>query len=133
MPNHFRSLILGLTLGALSANAASTPAGDEAYKDAKSSYGALKADEAKRKFRHHWLNVAHKFDRVASKWPKSDRAPEALFTAAELYSELSRFSQNAEDLAAAEAAYRKLCESWPNHRLGDDGAFGLAHLLTDRK
>ncbi len=115
------------------ARAASTPAADDAYQDAKAAYAKLKADESKRKFRHHWLNVAHKFDKVASKWPKSDRAPEALFNAAELYSELSRFSQMGEDLAASETAYRKLAEGFPKHKLGDDGAYGLARVLADRR
>ena len=133
MPKKLRPSIFLLCFFALGAHAASTPAADEAYQDAKSVYAKLKGDEAKRKLRHHWLNVAHKFDKVASKWPKSDRAPEALFTAAELYSELSRFSQNSEDLGASEAAYRKLSEGWPRHKLGDDGAFGLARLLADRR
>ena len=133
MPKKLRPSTFLLTFFALTAHAASTPAADEAYQDAKSAYGKLKGDESKRKLRHHWLNVAHKFDKVASKWPKSDRAPEALFNAAELYSELSRFSQNAEDLAASEAAYRKLFEAWPKHKLGDDGAYGLARVLADRR
>ena len=92
MPSLLRSTILSLLLTAPVAVAASSAAADEAYREAKGAYTRLKTDEAKRKFRHHWLNVAHKFDKVASRWPKSDRAPEALFTAAELYSDLSRFS-----------------------------------------
>ncbi|MBS1149206.1 MAG: N-acetylmuramoyl-L-alanine amidase domain protein [Myxococcaceae bacterium] len=133
MPTNLLLSIFLISSFALTAHAASTPAADAAYQDAKSAYAKLKSDEAKRKFRHHWLNVAHRFDKVANKWPKSDRAPEALFNAAELYSELSRFSQNAEDLAASEAAYRKLSEGFPKHKLGDDGAFGLARLLADRR
>ena len=122
-----------VVLFAAPARAASTEAADDAYNDAKAAYAKLKADESKRKFRHHWLNVAHKFDKVASKWPKSDRAPEALFNAAELYSELSRFSQVGEDLTASEVAYRKLAEGFPKHKLGDDGAYGLARVLADRR
>ncbi len=125
--------ILLLAFVALGAHAASPPAADSAYQDAKTASLKLKADESKRKFRHHWLNVAHRFDKVASKWPKSDRAPEALFNAAELYAELSRFSHNAEDLSASEAAYRKLSEAWPRHQLSDDAAFGLARLLVHRR
>ena len=134
MPKNLRpSIFLLCFLAAAAAPAAAPPAADAAYQEAKSAYAKLKADEAKRKFRHHWLNVAHKFDKVASRWPKSDRAPEALFNAAELYSELSRFSQNAEDLTASQTAYRKLSEGWPRHQLGDDGAFGLARVLADRR
>ncbi len=116
----------------VSATAVAAPV-DDAYQDAKGAYAKLKADEAKRKFRHHWLNVAHKFDRVATKWPKSDRAPEALFNAAEIYSELSRFSQNADDLAASDAAYEKLASGYPKSTLADDAAYGLARLRADRR
>jgi N-acetylmuramoyl-L-alanine amidase len=138
MPINFRSLMICLApvalcgFSALGASRA-TPAADEAYKEAKTASAALKADESKRKFRHQWLNVAHKFDKVASRWPRSDRAPEALFNSAELYAELSRFSQNGEDLSASEAAYRKLMDQWAGHRLCDDGAFALARLLKDRR
>lgn len=124
---------LPMLLAVLPALTAFAAPADDAYQDAKGAYAKLKADEAKRKFRHHWLNVAHKFDKVAGRWPKSDRAPEALFNAAELYSELSRFSQNADDLAASEAAYRQLTSGYPKHKLSDDAAFGLARLLADRR
>ena len=134
MPNHFRSFILVVALlGTVASGASSVPTPDEAYQDAKAGYSELKSDPAKRKFRHHWLNAGHKFDRLASKWPKSDRAPEALFVAAELYSELWRFSKEGEDLGASEAAYRKVCEGWPQHPLADDAALGLARLLADRR
>ncbi len=59
---------------------------EEAYQGARRSYYALKDDAARRKLRHHWLNVVRKFEAVASRHPKSDRAPDALFTAAELLS-----------------------------------------------
>lgn len=109
------------------------PTADEAYEAAKSEYQKLKKDEKRRSLRHHWLNVAKRFDTVAAKNPRSERAPEALFMSGQLYSDLSRLSQNAEDLASAERSWRKLLDGWPRHRLTDDAALGLAQLLADRR
>ncbi|MDP3233473.1 MAG: N-acetylmuramoyl-L-alanine amidase [Myxococcales bacterium] len=106
---------------------------DEAYQLAKTEYQKLKQDEKRRGLRHHWLNVGKRFDVVATKHPKSERAPEALFMSGQLFADLSRLSQNADDLSAAERSWRKLIDAWPKHKLSDDAALGLAHLLADRR
>jgi N-acetylmuramoyl-L-alanine amidase len=108
------------------------PTADELYESARTSYYALKADPARRKFRHHWLNVARKFEQVSSRWPKSERAPDALFTAADLLAELSRFSGDAADLEGAVLDYQKLLDDHPRHRLADDASLALAHIQVDR-
>ncbi|MBL8924027.1 MAG: N-acetylmuramoyl-L-alanine amidase [Myxococcaceae bacterium] len=109
------------------------PSADEAYEAAKAEYQKLKKDEKRRSLRHHWLNVARRFDVVATKFPKSERAPEALFMSGQLFSDLSRLSQNPEDLVSSERSWRKLVDGWPKHRLTDDAALGLARLLADRR
>lgn len=106
---------------------------DDAYEGAKASYLALKKDEARRQFRHHWQNAARKFGQVARKYPRSERAPEALFMAGQLNNELSRISGRDEDVAEAERSYRRLIDGWPKHRLTDDAALALARLLADRR
>ncbi|MBL8934087.1 MAG: N-acetylmuramoyl-L-alanine amidase [Archangium sp.] len=108
-------------------------AADEAYEAAKTEYAKLKKDEKRRSLRHHWLNVAKRFDTIATKYPKSERAPEALFMSGQLYSDLSRLSQNTDDLGSAERSWRKLIDGWSKHRLTDDAALGLAQLLADRR
>lgn len=118
---------------ALSARVARADAADDAYQDAKSAYAKLKGDAKRRSLRHHWQNVAKKFEAVASKYPKSERAPEALFNSGELNNELSRFSARDEDRDAAQRSYRKLIDGWPKHRLSDDAAYSLARLLADRE
>ena len=122
--------VVALTLAG--APAAAEDKADAAYREAKESYQRLKGDAARRKLRHHWQNVAARFEKVAAKHPKSDRAPEALFTAAQLYQELSRFSQLAEDLASSVKLYERLIDGWPRHRLADDGAFALGRIRADR-
>ncbi|MER2560907.1 MAG: N-acetylmuramoyl-L-alanine amidase, partial [Myxococcaceae bacterium] len=129
-----RSTLIICFLSTLPAmGAAKTSAADEAYEAAKTEYAKLKKDEKRRSLRHHWLNVAKRFDTIATKYPKSERAPEALFMSGQLYSDLSRLSQNTDDLGSAERSWRKLIDGWAKHRLTDDAALGLAQLLADRR
>lgn len=129
-----RSTLIICFLSTLPAwGAAKATAADEAYEAAKTEYAKLKKDEKRRSLRHHWLNVAKRFDTIATKYPKSERAPEALFMSGQLYSDLSRLSQNTDDLGSAERSWRKLIDGWSKHRLTDDAALGLAQLLADRR
>ncbi|GEN12794.1 N-acetylmuramoyl-L-alanine amidase [Myxococcus fulvus] len=120
-------LLVPGTVGAAKRNEA-----EDAYQGARRAYYALKDDAARRKLRHHWLNVVHKFQAVAKAHPKSDRAPDALFTAGELLQELSRISFVEEDLKAAIADYDKLRTDYPKHRLADDAALALARIHVHR-
>lgn len=128
----FRLLLISCCLVA-SLAVAGKGAADDAYETAKSEYQKLKKDPKRRSLRHHWLNVAKRFDAIATKFPKSERAPEALFMSGQLSADLSRLSQNADDLGSAERSWRKLLTGWPKHRLSDDAALGLAQLLADRR
>jgi N-acetylmuramoyl-L-alanine amidase len=125
-------LALCLLLLSSVAFAAKPDAAEEAYQEARKAYYALKGDAARRKMRHHWLKVANRFESVATDFPKSDRAPDALFTAGELMSELSRVSFLPEDLQAAVSDYSKLVEAHPRHRLADDAALSLARIQFER-
>jgi N-acetylmuramoyl-L-alanine amidase len=129
-----RLLLISLSVVVATAGVArAAPSGaDDAYQAAKDAYQKLKHDQQRRKFRHHWQNSAKRFEAVAARYPKSDRAPEAIFLAAELTNELSRFSQNGDDVEAAERGYRRLLQGWPKHALADDAALSLARLLADR-
>ncbi|QRN93003.1 N-acetylmuramoyl-L-alanine amidase [Archangium violaceum] len=123
-------LLLALLLP-LAAQAKRDPA-ETAYEEARRSYYTLKDDAARRKLRHNWLNVAHRFEAMASRFPKSQRAPEALYTAAELLNELSRISFVSEDQQAAIAYYTRVVESHPKHRLADDAAYTLARIYFEQ-
>ncbi|XXF81482.1 N-acetylmuramoyl-L-alanine amidase [Myxococcaceae bacterium GXIMD 01537] len=131
MHSRIALLLLPLLLSS-SAVSAKRETAESAYEGARKDYYALKDDAARRKLRHHWLNVARRFEAVASRFPKSERAPEALFTAGELLSELSRISFVEEDLQAAVADYRRLLEAHPKHRLADDAALSLARIYITR-
>ncbi len=107
-------------------------AAEHAYQEARRAYYVLKDDAARRKLRHHWLNVARKFESVSSRFPRSPRAPDALYTAAELLNELSRISFVSEDQQAAIADYTRVVEAHPRHRLADDAALTLARIYFER-
>ncbi|HYO68080.1 MAG TPA: N-acetylmuramoyl-L-alanine amidase, partial [Archangium sp.] len=126
-----RLVLLLAVLSPIATQAKRDPA-EAAYQEARRSYYALKDDAARRKLRHHWLKVAARFEAVASNHPKSPRAPDALYTAAELLSELSRISFVAEDQQAAIADYTRVMESHPRHRLADDAALTLARMYFER-
>ncbi len=121
------------TLLILTSSATLGASADEAYQEAKADYAKLKGDQKRRALRHHWQKVAKKFESVATKFPRSERAPEALFNSGELNNELSRFSALDEDRDSARRSYRKLIDGWPTHKLADDAAFSLARLLADRE
>ena len=108
--SHHPYLLLATLLVTLvvHASAAKIPdPADEALKVAKAARTELKGDEKKRRFRHHWQNVAKKLEGVAAKYPKSPRAAEALLLAAQTYEELSKISQNSEDAEAARTLYAR--------------------------
>jgi len=98
-------LSLSVSLGATAAKIADPAEG--AFQAAKTARTELKADDKKKKFRHHWQNVAKKLEAVAQKYPKSPRAADALLLAAQTYEELSKLSANPEDLDAARKLYAR--------------------------
>lgn len=123
-------LIIALTLAA-APKRRSDPA-DEAFAEARAAYKMLKSDPVRRRFRHHWLNVAGKFDRAFFQYPNSGRAPEALFAAAELYAELSQISRAPEDLHSAVADYRQLVSQFPKSSRADEATLALAKIQLER-
>jgi N-acetylmuramoyl-L-alanine amidase len=125
--------LLVLAIGVLALPALAAPdAADQAYQAARKGYYALKKDPKRRKFRDSWLTMAHRFEAVAKKYPQSPRAPDALFTAAQLLSDLSHISLLAEDTTASMEDYRALFETYPRSALADDAALALARGHLDR-
>ena len=133
-------LVVALTAGspakaarAVEKPAASSPKADEAFKKAKDAAEKLKADPARRKFRHEWEFAAQRFERVASKYEKTDRGPEAALAAAELYAGLYKFSSNSEDLAASIKAYESVQSKWPKSKSAAEAELALGRLNKGKK
>jgi N-acetylmuramoyl-L-alanine amidase len=91
-------------------------AADEAYQRAKADYQKLVQDNARNKLRHHWLNAAVRFEKVAERFPKSALAPEALHQASQAYKRLAALSGNRDDKASAERCAAKLRSGWPKDK-----------------
>ncbi len=106
---------------------------DAAFAETKKAFLALRKDEKRRKFRDAWLSVAARFEQIAERFPKSPRAADALFDAAELYAELSHVSLARRDLKSAVDAYEKLCQRYPSSRLADDAHLALGRIHRDRR
>ncbi len=115
------------------ASLAAATAANAAFLDAKKAYLSLKKDEKRRKYRDQWLAVAERFETVAQKYPGTPRAADALYDAADLYSELSRVSLARGDLKKAIESYGRLCETYPRSSLADDAHMALGRIYRDRK
>lgn len=132
-PVYLRPWPVILLFSAVAVASSSRPSADESYAEASKAYQKLKSDPTARKYRHSWQRVAKKLEAVASNFPDSPRAPEALFNAAQLFSDLSRVSLLDEDVASAASTYAKLIKSRPHHRLADDAALALARIHLERQ
>jgi len=126
------SLLIALLASQVAFGAAAAEA-DAAYAKARAGYYAFRQDAEEQKLRHKWQGAARPFTEVARRYPRSERAPEALFTAGMLFEELSLISRLPEDLDAAIETLAALVERHPGHRLSDDAAVRLAAMLTERR
>ncbi|MDR0966358.1 MAG: N-acetylmuramoyl-L-alanine amidase [Myxococcales bacterium] len=118
------------------ASAAAAPSNRDAevaFTKAKAEYLALKDDSKRRQFRDQWLVVVTKLEDVARKYPKSKRAPDALYNAAKLYSDLYRVSLARRDLQASLDAWESLYTRYPKSNLADDAHLERGRLFRDRQ
>ena len=123
-------------IAVLSPNAASAAPADRAeaaFTRAKSEYLALKEDPRRRKYRDQWIAIATKLEGVAKSYPKSRRAPDALYNAAKLYSDLYRVSLARRDLNASLDAWERLYTRYPKSNLADDAHLERGRLFRDRQ
>ena len=84
---------------------------------------SLDASSEKRKFRHNWLNCIKRYEKIYSRYPKSDEAAWALYFSGRLYTGLYRYSGRSKDLDQALAVYRQLADKYEKHRLADDAQY----------
>ncbi len=101
----------------------------QAYERARKHYFALKASEEREKFRHNWLKVIAAFTRVADEHPETAEAASAIYTAAELWSDLYRISRRGSDLDQALATYERVVHAHPRSSLADDALWQRSQLF----
>jgi len=102
------------------------------YQDARTAYFALKGSKKKQRYRHNWFTVIAKFDSVRQTFPSSKEACRAVFTSAELWSDLHAISGLRSDLNRALDAYTDVPELCPKSSLADDALWAKGILLASR-
>lgn len=117
--------LLVALLAALPAEADPPPV-EAAYQKARRAYYTFRASPKQKKFRHHWQQVARKFELVAETFPESERAADALFTAGRLYYDLYAISRLPDDLQRALQHFGRLVEKFPLSHLADDAQLYVA-------
>jgi N-acetylmuramoyl-L-alanine amidase len=129
-----RALAVAVLVSFASDGADAAPsAASRAYERARALYYAVKADPARQRYRHHWLKAIVAFQAVASDHPGSPEAARAIYTSAELWSDLHQVSLRGSDLDQALAAYGRVAERFPTATLADDALFESAQLLIRRR
>ncbi len=109
------------------------------YDKARSLYYALKENQNKQQYRHHWLKVIAAFRSVVRAHPKSHEAPRAQFMVAELWRSLFSISRKRADEDEAFDAYARVAAVYaaakiPQRQwvLADDGLWWRAGILERR-
>ncbi|MBW2028321.1 MAG: N-acetylmuramoyl-L-alanine amidase [Deltaproteobacteria bacterium] len=89
----------------------------------------LYKSSSKIKYRHNWLKCIQLYTKVVEQYPRSGEAAWALYKSARMYRKLYSYSGLRGDLDRAMDLYRKLVESYPDHRLADDAQYWIGDIL----
>lgn len=103
----------------------------EAYQQARLDYFALRKDEKRKRFRHHWMKVIPALERGAEKLQGDDRCG-ATFNAGRAWHDVSEVSLLQEDRERAMAHYARLETICPKSSLVDDALLHTAELQRRR-
>jgi N-acetylmuramoyl-L-alanine amidase len=101
----------------------------EADQCRKSLHGSAK----KKKYRHNWLRCISRYEKLYSRYPKSDQAPWALYHSAKLFTGLYTYSGKTQDLDEAVLLFRRLADEYEDHRLADDAQYKIGEIFHKLK
>lgn len=102
-------------------------------KQADTCRDRLFASAKKRKYRHNWMRCISRYERIFTRYPKSEAAPWALFKEADLYKRLYRYSGLSKDLETSIDLFKKVAKVYPNHRLADDAQYRVGEIFYYQK
>jgi N-acetylmuramoyl-L-alanine amidase len=83
------------------------------YYEAEKCYRELRTNTQKRKYRHNWLRCIGKFESVYRLNPSGPYAAAGLYSSAELYRELAKYSGKASDKKEARDRYERIVNRFP--------------------
>ncbi len=86
-----------------------------------------------KKYRHYWLKCTRLYERVYTRYPKSEQAPWALYREARMYAKLYGYSGIQRDLDDALKRFSRLVEEYENHRLADDAQYRIGEIYYNQK
>jgi N-acetylmuramoyl-L-alanine amidase len=131
LKHYFRMVALvlaGLTLA--SVTLAADP-GEQAFGKARAAYRQLLQSSRRQLYRDNWERIIQHLERVTKRYPRHDRAADALYLAGKACEGLYRVSRRPADARRALALYDRLTGEYPHDGLTDDGYY-LAGLLLER-
>jgi N-acetylmuramoyl-L-alanine amidase len=100
-----------------------------AYEEARADLFELEGDQKRRRFRHHWLNLAKRLDAMGDRKDHPRRC-EALYNAGRAFTGLAELSYLRDDRQEAVERYRRLARACPKSNLADDALLRAAELLA---
>jgi len=93
----------------------------------------LYRSKKKKKYRHNWLKCIGLYEKVYTRYPKSKKAPWAIYRSAGLNAGLYRYSGSTRDLDKAIALYRRIVRKYSSHTLADDAQFRIGEIYYKYK
>lgn len=102
------------------------------YSEAMSRYKSLQASKKKKKYRHSWQKTISQFEVVYKKFPKSAKAPKALYMMGKLYYGLYGYSLRKDDLLQSINEYRRVITKYPKSNLADDAQLFIAQIYEKK-
>ena len=94
---------------------------------------ALLCSVKKKKYRHNWQNCIDRYEKIYTRYPKSDQAVWAMYHSARLYKGLYVYSRKSKDLDNALKLLRKVVDKYNNHRLADDCQYLIGDIFYKNK
>jgi N-acetylmuramoyl-L-alanine amidase len=129
-----KSAILLLIVGLFFSSSPAWGSGyEDQYRKARNDYYTLKNSDRNKRYRSHWLKCIEGFQAVYTKYPKTPRADDALFTTGKLYYDLYGYSFLKTDLQKALSSFHSLVARYPSSRLADDAQFNIGEIHLKRK
>ena len=94
---------------------------------------SLYSSSSKMKYRHNWLKSIKRYENIFNKYPKSEEAPWAMYSAAKMYTRLHKYSGLESDLDTAIDLYGRITEEYNDHRLADDAQYKMGEIYYEYK
>ena len=97
-------------------------------KEADRCREALHRSAKKKRYRHNWLNCIARYEKIYTRYSRSDQAAWAVYHSAKLFTGLSKYSGRTKDLNEALRLYRRLTDTYKSHRLADDAQYLIGDI-----